>query len=708
MTVTAVLDGVDALPLFASSAQDGRFEFPALSSGSHSIDIAHDRYVLVDGPQEVTVGVSTPPITLFVSPGGSITGRVVDAATHEGIGSVQVSATPGVGTLPSLTESRMQGTGPKRSTITDSNGAFQIQGLAPGSYRLQVATATPGYASGFTADSAVNVQVALGESIEGVEIILDRGITAEGLVLDTEDRPVADANLVMRGAILGRSPSKQTVSDSQGRFVFSGLRADQEITISASTDVAMSGEIGPIYVPAEGVQDIRVVLETSRNSLIAGLVVSKQGNPLLARVLAIDEKSPLLSMRNSAQTDAEGRFLIASIAPGMYTMNVTPIGGLSKPTSTIQVVPNQHVEGLRLVYDSDDLLEITGRVVDEEGAPLKAYVEGSKMDGNRMFRVNSVGTLQDGSFRLRNLEPGKYSLWPRAPGFQGLPVETEAGVQGIELVLESYSGYLRVQVTDTGRQPLPRFQIAAIAENRPGSNLPLPASQFTSVNHPEGRFEMPLSPGGYMVEVQADGYLSERLDMIHVENGAPTEITITLKPGDAVVTGIVVNAAGQPVSGASVYKGALPERVESRPDLASAKSGGDGRFELKGVEVDKPLAVSAYHARSGAGTASVTPRANVAQDVRIVLAALGTIQGTVTRGGQPASPLRIAISQGGVESASAFTNNDGAYTVNALPAGLYDVTVQLPPAQPGEPPAQHTRQAEVAGDAVTTVDFTLE
>ncbi|MGF6233632.1 hypothetical protein QFZ27_007587 [Inquilinus ginsengisoli] len=70
---------------------------------------------------------------------GTIAGRVVDAATGQGIPRCDVTARAGIA----------------RAAVTDGRGAYRIPGLPVGSYTVEAAAL--GYASQTTADVAVQL-----------------------------------------------------------------------------------------------------------------------------------------------------------------------------------------------------------------------------------------------------------------------------------------------------------------------------------------------------------------------------------------------------------------------------------------------------------------------------------------------------------------------------------------------------------------------
>jgi protocatechuate 3,4-dioxygenase beta subunit len=127
-----------------------------------------------------------------------------------------------------------------------------------------------------------------------------------------------------------------------------------------------------------------------------------------------------LDKPRSVRTDARGRFDIAELPEGRYTLSahrepyVYAVWGQKRPHAAgkkIDLGPRQHLEGIELPMLRGGV--ITGRVVDETGEPVAGIsVEAQRSvfaDGVRRPRaMRSAGTDDLGQFRLWGLAPGDY------------------------------------------------------------------------------------------------------------------------------------------------------------------------------------------------------------------------------------------------------------------------------------------------------------
>lgn len=173
-----------------------------------------------------------------------------------------------------------------------------------------------------------------------------------------------------------------------------------------------------------------------------------------------------------------------------------------------------------------------------------------------------------------------------------------------------------------------------------------------------GRFRLEL-PDGLDVELQAmaPGFARGGTEV----DAGDTETTISLVRA-ARVDGVVVDAVGQPLAGAT---------VDSEPrEAPPLVTGADGRFTL----TLRPGATS-LHAASSGGLQALTRVQTAAgqhlKDVRLVVAAQGDLTGRVvdTSGaGVAGVEVRVLAEPDFVELATLQTDGSGAFTAVKLPA----------------------------------------
>ncbi|GMV99220.1 MAG: hypothetical protein AMXMBFR84_03590 [Candidatus Hydrogenedentota bacterium] len=692
INVTAKRSNTNAPAQTARSNRSGEFVFPALALAQYQLGVRNDKYVVLEPVPEVHVSPGAPPVTLKVSKGGSIAGRVIDSQTGEGIERVEVIARPSRGRgMAAMGPAPAHS--PERRAATNESGEYLVEGLSPAIYDVYPEDHVPGVYSTTLPPRPTEVQVAPDDEIRGIDFKLDLGVRVIGTLVDQEGIAVAGAALSLETIGDEQGRSNQTLTGEAGQFAFTSVPVGMDLQIKAKTDRIRNQVVGSLVVPEEGVQDLNLVLNTATDGIvgtITGIVVDQTGQPIRAEVLAM----PLPEGKSypyRAESDLKGEFFLLDLPAGDYQLAIKIGRNPLRPIGTYTVTAGQTLGGVRLVYEGDATLSIEGRVEDDTGQPLEASVIMNP-GGNRKAHA-------DGTFAFRNLEEGTYTLIPALQGYDPMGMEqVAAGTTGVVLRLKKSGASLTGRVVDAAQQPVTQFRITTMLI----ADMPV-QPRVIPVSHPEGRFDFPLNQGRYTLEVEAEGYLPEQVDNVRVGSAGSGEIVVTLKPGDSSVAGIVVDARGQGVSGAHVFKGG----ASGSEGNVAAQTDSGGAFTIHGVIPDRPLILSARHADHGYGTAQTTPRANATQQVRIVLNAVGSITGRVLMDGQEVIGATVVLSGDGGTSQSAITNPRRGYVFANLAPGLYTVSTTVQLSDDGTPPLTASRQAEVAGNAETAVDLEL-
>ncbi len=142
-----------------------------------------------------------------------------------------------------------------------------------------------------------------------------------------------------------------------------------------------------------------------------------------------------------------------------------------------------------------------------------------------------------------------------------------------------------------------------------------------------------LPPGEYELRAGASGHQRSEASSLRLEAGSRHDLEFILAPA-VEARGTVVDPTGQPVSGAEVSVVARGEErsAYSPPGLPEAVSRDDGGFVLEGLPVDREVFLKAE--RRGEESAPVLFVAG-AEDLVLALVARGSIDGLVSRNGEP-------------------------------------------------------------------------
>jgi len=230
-------------------------------------------------------------------------------------------------------------------------------------------------------------------------------------------------------------------------------------------------------------------------------------------------------------------------------------------------------------------------------------------------------------------------------------------------------GSIQGQVIDrrTGR-PVTRFQVL---RDIPISDETWWSStlEFREVNNSEGRFELDrVRAGKPTVTIRAEGYAPREQEIALMEGEALTGVLVELSPA-GMLSGRVVDEYGEPILGALVYAGPLPERME-RGAADGVRSRAGGVFE---IEYDSELTsmLTASHHGYAMGWVDLT---GAGRDIEIILAYGATVKGVVSLDGTPIAEANVGVAY---PDASHRRGNRTVPRVNA------DGTFTTPPIVPG-------------------------
>lgn len=265
--------GVYELSVSPRSSQPNLFAF-APGYGLRPMRVA------IDEPVETDVDFELAPERRAI-------GRVVD---NEGIPIEGVSVTGH--TYHALQRFAMH------RTETDADGRFTLGGFDPRGPRTSIAIRHSGYVPrGFPLGSGtLDVEA---------EVVLERAVALEGLVLDRDDVPLAKAHLTitfsdrLRGFL-----QERTVTGLDGTFRFEGLYA---ATYDLEVEHPEAGSLrARVTAPGDGV----IRYAEQEMSFAGGRVVDAAGDPIEGVSVYFDAPGSIDGRSTSTHTDADGAFSI--------------------------------------------------------------------------------------------------------------------------------------------------------------------------------------------------------------------------------------------------------------------------------------------------------------------------------------------------------------------------------------------------------------
>ncbi len=579
-------EGSPSTPCAKAGAEGGfRIRLPA--GGKARLRATAADHLPSEPREPPSPGKDDAPLVLRIEPAGSIAGQVVDAADHP-LARVQITALPAqVDELSTFS-----------TAWSRADGRFRFSRLSPGTL-YEVTAAQEGFAPASTKAGALPP----GRPPAPVRIVLERGATAFGRVLDREGKPVQGAELTLDPANEGmldghiinfQGSVSQATSNAKGSFVFQHLNPGR-----FRLRVTRKG-FAPFVLPEIEVQrSARVdlgVLTLDPGLVIEGRVTDPRGAPvpgldvqLSPSVLVLGSEDP--NFMRTERTDSEGRFRFDDLRRGeRFDLNLAPPGYLPVAVRSVEV-PAPEPLTIELKHGQS----LAGRVTGPSGEPVGNA--GLSLWETRVFRTSlgdstSVGsrplgvTDRDGSFRVEGVAAGTADLEVRAPGYrakrlQDLRVPEDGGVEGLEISLEK-GDVLEIRTLDAQGEPVAGAEVQVTAADPRPEARPVFSRCRTDAG---GRCRMEdLEPGTLSV-------------VAYSEKRAKAEATLEMRPGvnthDLVflagveVAGRVTDEAGAPVQGASLAlqpPGLGPglAAISSTDGTFRFASVADGRYRLSG------------------------------------------------------------------------------------------------------------------------------
>jgi len=387
----------------------------------------------------LTRGETMDGLDFALSPGGVITGRVIDAEGWPVIeGTVHCHQLGGPGSL--------NGSGPWE---TDDRGVYRIYGLPAGNYLVSVGVSGGGgrhYRQTFHPSvtdqaRATPVKVAMGEEVTSIDIQLGRPEKEHlisGRVVDgATGQPVSGGLIGYRANIPAGGVSQGLLqSDSQGRFEIKNCYQGSYVLQATSIKSSKEGFYGdPRIVEVIDADVTELEIKAYRGASISGvLVIDNTNDPVILSRLPqleftaswpapqVGASEPIMSPSGNlawAAIDAGGRFEFTGLRPPK--INIAPSNfpeGYSflrierdgiPIQDEITLAPGERVTGLRIVvaYGTGS---IRGQVKVEGGAlpdERMWQVKALRADGKEVF-FDLIDAK--GYFWIKGLVEGEYEV----------------------------------------------------------------------------------------------------------------------------------------------------------------------------------------------------------------------------------------------------------------------------------------------------------
>lgn len=302
---------------------------------------------------------------------------------------------------------------------TDDAGNFRFEAVPPGSYALSAT------ADGLLPGRISSVVLSADSDTKGLDLALaSGGHRLSGAVSDIVGGAVDGATVhVFRlddgnaMAAFSKAPSA-TVANEEGRYelwLSDGayvLTAEHPDYVTAHSQISIDGgdRNRDIQLTPGGVIEGRVV--TRDGAAMPGAFVTwastegvMQGNMGGGGNMAMG-----MEALERVETDAEGRFRINGLEPGLRTLKAVADGWATKQPVDVPLGVAEEVTGIELVLDK--ALKISGFVVkegDEESGLEGVLISAFSMQPPAVY-LATAPSEKDGYFEILGVQPGTYFL----------------------------------------------------------------------------------------------------------------------------------------------------------------------------------------------------------------------------------------------------------------------------------------------------------
>jgi hypothetical protein len=665
-------------PRIADTDAKGIYRFENVGRGDHRLWISKPGFLPVTGDR------LPPGGTFILPRAGAIEGLVLDTDGDPfPSATVRVETVPGgtgtrmmaTATTDDLGRYRVHSLAPGDYIVeATAADATQSQVLLPG--EKSGAVPRTFYPAAESIDTAKPITVAPAQEITGIDLRLSRPVPTRdpnappppprpdatgsariaGRVTDAvTGKPVRDARLLLV-PLDGMALTNWKRSDAQGRFEYAQLQARRyRLTVSADRFVQVEygqkrpGESG-IAIQVRDGEEFKADVALPRGAAIEGLLFDEFGDPAPgisvrpARQQFVAGRHRLVPLEGRAQTavtDDRGRYRIGRLEPGQYYVmalsgiyvSETAAGGFG-PTYYPGVADAGAATPLTLNFGADAnatfalsparTVEVSGRMVDAEGAPVTG--RGSLMLFTRdslkrpEFHVARGGVDRDGTFMLRNVPEGSYTLQgfgPPPEGYKGpmnlgampfgaMPL-TVGNVPLDDVVLRVTDGTTlrgKVVLDDPAVPPPPAQTVRVTAIPVEFDSAPMAGGPPPSETRDDLTFEVGKLSGlrRILVNVASPNWALKKITLNGIDvTDTPVDfrtkdmegVEVLLTPKVSRVSGTVSDDKGPIPDYAVVIFASDPTKWTDRSRFVlMARPTQQGRFELRGLPPDEYLAIA--------------------------------------------------------------------------------------------------------------------
>ncbi|MBX3186144.1 MAG: carboxypeptidase regulatory-like domain-containing protein [Labilithrix sp.] len=423
--------------------------------------------------------------------------------------------------------------------VSARDGTYKASPVSPG--RVRVLVRHPQYV-----ETMSDVVTLASEKEAKIDVVLSRGGSVEGRVVDTRGRPVAGAQvtaLATRGSL-----ERITRTGTDGSFAFASIPDALTLLVSRDDDATQVAARVEVAVPEGGKKSVEITLPEARPPLPVK-VTTDRGAAIEAAQISAVSLDPSEALRVTAFTDRRGEAELASARGLAVRVEVRAPGRAAKIVVTTPEMPSLEVA-----------LATAESVTGEVWANRREPIDGAEVTLQTETGTRHTKTNKEGAYTLADLSPGPARLRVRAkgraPSVRDVVVEDRGGRRATEIpkIELPEEGIVEGVVTDAKGDPVPGARVArdAVPTFLPASGLP----PGMAVADGRGRFRLgELAEGNVVLEAYAPDVGRARVTGVRVIGGRTTDgVKIVIArgegtPAEPLATGGVAVTLGETAPG---------------------------------------------------------------------------------------------------------------------------------------------------------------